>query len=53
MIQGVTRVTHDFVTKPPVFLPGKSHRERNLVGYSPRDRKELDMTEATEHACRA
>ena len=29
----------------PVFLPGKSHRRRSLVGYSPRGPKELDMTE--------
>ena len=29
----------------PVFLPGKSHRQRNLVCYSPWDRKETDMTE--------
>ena len=31
----------------PVFLPGKSHGWRNLVGYSPWGRKELDMTERT------
>ena len=31
----------------PVFLPGESHRQRNLVGYSPWGHKELDMTEAT------
>ena len=29
----------------PVFLPGESHGQRSLVGYSPRGRKELDMTE--------
>ena len=29
----------------PVFLPGKSHRQRSLVGYSPWGGKELDMTE--------
>ena len=29
----------------PVFLPGESHGERSLVGYSPRGRKELDTTE--------
>ena len=29
----------------PVLLPGKSHWQRSLVDYSPRDRKELDMTE--------
>ena len=28
----------------PVFLPGKSHEQRSLVGYSPRCHKELDMT---------
>ena len=29
----------------PVLLPGKSHGQRSLVGYSPWGRKELDMTE--------
>ena len=29
----------------PVFLPGESHRQRNLAGYSPGCRKELDITE--------
>ena len=29
----------------PVFLPGKSHQQRSLAGYSPWGRKELDMTE--------
>ena len=29
----------------PVFLPGKSHGRRSLVGYSPRGRKESDTTE--------
>ena len=28
-----------------LFLPGKSHRQRSLVGYSPLSRKELDTTE--------
>ena len=28
-----------------VFLPGKFHGQRSLVGYSPQDRKELDMIE--------
>ena len=27
-----------------VFLPGKSHRQRSLAGYSPWGHKELDMT---------
>ena len=29
----------------PVFLPGKSHGQRSLVGYRPRGHKESDMTE--------
>ena len=29
----------------PVFLPGESHGQRSLVGYSPWGRKELDRTE--------
>ena len=28
----------------PIFLPGKSHKERNLAGYSTCGHKELDMT---------
>ena len=28
-----------------VFLPGESHGQRSLVGYSPRGLKELDTTE--------
>ena len=30
-----------------VFLPGESHGQRSLVGYSPWGQKELDMTGAT------
>ena len=29
------------------FVPGKSHGQRSLVGYSPWGHKELDMTEMT------
>ena len=29
----------------PVFFPGESHGQRSLVGYSPKDRKESDVTE--------
>ena len=32
-------VTHSSI------LPGESHRQRSLAGYSPWDRQELDMTE--------
>ena len=31
----------------PVFLPGESHGQRSLVGYSPEGHKESDMTEVT------
>ena len=33
----------------PVLLPGKSHGQRSLVGYSSWGHKELDMTEVTKH----
>ena len=29
----------------PLFLPGESHGQKSLVGYSPWGRKELDTTE--------
>ena len=32
----------------PVFLPGESHGQRSLVGYSPWGCKEMDTSEATE-----
>ena len=31
----------------PIFFPGESYGQRNLVGYSLWGRKELDTTEAT------
>ena len=34
----------------PVFLPGESHEQRSLVGYSLWDCKESDMIEETEHS---
>ena len=33
----------------PVFLPGQSHGQRNLVGYSSWGCKESDMTEQVTH----
>ena len=35
----------------PVFLPGKSHGETSVEGYSPKGHKETDMTErlSTQH----
>ena len=36
----------------PVFLPGKSHRQRGLAGYSLGGQKELDTTEwLSVHTC--
>ena len=32
----------------PLFLPGKFHGQRSLVGYSPWGHKESDKTEVTE-----
>ena len=37
----------------PAFLPGESHGQRSLVGYSPWSHKESDTTEATELICNA
>ena len=33
----------------PVSLPGKTYGQRSLASFSPWSRKELVMTEATEH----
>ena len=33
----------------PAFLPGESHGQRSLAGYSPYGRKELDLTKVTYH----
>ena len=34
----------------PVFLPGESHGQRSLAGYSPWGLRESDMTEVIYHA---
>ena len=34
----------------PLFLPGKSHGQRSLAGYSPWGPKESDMTELSTRA---
>ena len=36
---------NDAEAETPVLLPGKSHGQRSLVGYSPWGHKELDTTE--------
>ena len=33
----------------PLFLPGESHGQKSLEGYTPWSHKKLDMTEATCH----
>ena len=38
------------MTATIVFLPGKSHGQRSLVGYSPWGPKESDMTEQLTHS---
>ena len=35
----------------PVFLPGKSHGQRSLVGYSPWGLKESDKTKGASYSC--
>ena len=35
----------------PVFLPGESHRQRNLADYSPWGHNELDTTEQLSMQC--
>ena len=46
MIPGAERIPWGRKRQPTlVFLPGKSHEQKSLAGYSLRDRKESDMTE--------
>ena len=33
-----------------IFLPGESHGQKSIAGCSAEGHKELDMTEATQHA---
>ena len=35
----------------PVFLPGESYGQRNLVGYSPQGHKDSGTVEVTWHSC--
>ena len=35
----------------PVFLPGESHGQKSLEGYSPWGHKELDVTERLTRPC--
>ena len=45
-ICGCSSLLYKLTWQPtPVFLPGKFHGQRSLVGYSPWGRKESDMPE--------
>ena len=46
-ISGSGRSSEGGYGNPLPGLPGESHGQRGLVGYSPEDHKQLDMTEAT------
>ena len=51
MLGAVEKVLYRKKWQPtPVFLPGESHGQRSLAGYSPWGHKESDMTEMTKHA---
>ena len=45
--QVVVAITKIAIDATPVFLPGNSHGQRSLAGYSPWGHEESDMTEAT------
>ena len=50
-IPGCERSPGERAQQPtPVLLPGESHGQRSLVGYSPGGCKHSYMTEVTEHA---
>ena len=51
LIPGVRKIPWRKTWQPtPVFLPGKSHGQRSLAGYSPWSGKELDTTMTNTHA---
>ena len=48
LIPGVRKIPSGSAWQPtPVFLPGESHGQRSLGGYSPTGHIESDTTEAT------
>ena len=50
LITGLGRPSREGIGYPlQLFLPGESHGQRSLAGYSPWGRKELDMTEQLTH----
>ena len=50
LIPGWEDALEEVMVTHPVFLPGASHGQRSLAGFSPWDHKELDTAEATEHS---
>ena len=51
-VSNVMKISWRWAQQPtPVFLPGESHGQRSLVGYSPWGHKESNKTEATQHMC--
>ena len=46
-IPGSGRYLEEGMETHSVFLPGESHGQRSLAGYSPWGRRELDVTEVT------
>ena len=50
-IPGSGRSPREGNGNPLVFLPGKSHGWRNLVGYRPRGHEESDTTEQLSNSC--
>ena len=44
LIPGSGGTPGEMATHPGIFLPGKSHGQRSLVGYSPWSYNELDTT---------
>ena len=44
-IPGSGRCPGEGIGNPLQYLPGESHGQRNLVGYSPQGRQESDTTE--------
>ena len=47
LIPGLGRSPGEGHGNPLLFLPGESHGERSLAGFSPWGHKESDMTEMT------
>ena len=50
LIPGLGRPLEGGMAPTPVFLPGESHGQRSLTGYSSQGHKESDITEVTQHA---